>query len=227
MILQDAVTIATIDMWIPIISASGAILVSALAIIFNPVLSRALKKFEDSNKLSHKLITNRVTTIDNELTQLHEKFDSHNQFIQYYVADKETIKSLELVLRDALKYVGDGSPIGTYMELVGHITIDAIKEIQDIGIDRLTTEQLKAKLLYARARAFDLEACIINNEYVKEFQNYRLSEKTGERFITGIMIITNDTINQKTSRFRVICESYMQNLMRDMILTWTTYANKN
>lgn len=220
-------TSAVVDTWVPIISASGAVLISALAIIFNPVLSRSLKKLQESNNRAHQKINERIDGVDEDMEALHRNLSAHNEFIQFYVSEKETIKTLEVILRDALKYVGEGSKIGTYMEFVGHITIDAIKEILDIGLDKLTLEQLKAKLLYARASAFDRECGLIDPEFIASLEDKRMANKAGDKFVCDVIAIAQDTVNQKQARFRVLCEAYMQNLMRDMILLLTAQANKN
>lgn len=217
-----------------IIIISGFIL-TALGIIFNPrmfakinILRRDIdKKLQEilivGNK-QYSIIKEEVKEIKNDIINIDSEIKDHNKFISTYIAEKGTIQCLDFVVADALKYVSEyDDEISNFIMFISKITIDAFKELMEIGVDNFTKELLNGKLKLARNKAFNNKYEFVTVKYLDKFKKLRLKNKSGEILVEQLLDINLDNVNSKRERYRNITEHYMQNLMKDVIISWNEY----
>jgi tRNA U38,U39,U40 pseudouridine synthase TruA len=68
----------------------------------------------------------------------------------------------------------------------------------------------------------------VDKQYLEHLKRIRY-EKSNKNldFIKDLLIIKNDKFNSKEDRFRISAESFLHNLLRDIILTYNDYKYKN
>jgi len=217
-----------------IVIISGFI-ITALGIIFNPAISSKINslrkdieiKLQEMLNLSnnqYNIIKEDVREIKKDIVNIDSEMKDHNKFISTYIAEKGTIQCLDFVVSDALKYVSEyDEKLSNFIMFISRISIDLFRELIDIGVDNFTKELLNGKLKMARNKAFNNKYDFVSPEYLKKFKSIRLKNKSGEILINQLLDISSDNVNSTTERFRNITEHYMQNLMKDIIITWNEH----
>jgi len=179
-----------------------------------------LNKLENQNKKEHDGIIGTINDISTSL-------DEHTKFIQQYTAEKETIVTLEFAIKDCLKYIDPESKIYEYIQMTGQTVVDMTKELIDIGIDNFEEHILLAKLRAVKARLFSTKKNSIDAEYIRTLKKYRENKRDSGKIVKDLLEVKSDFVNSKKERFRVVLESYMLNILRDVVVIWNKYEVEN
>jgi len=218
-----------------IIIVSGFV-ITALGIIFNPTLSlkfNRLKrnidaKFQEiltSNNNQYDIIKSELSGVKIDIFNVKVEIEDHNKFISKYISEKSVINCLEFVVSDALKYIQKESDdsINNFIAYISNIYINMFKEVMGIGVDDLSEEILLNKIKMSENKIFNNKYDFVPKNYLKLLNKCRLNNEQTNKLIHELLQITHDQVNSKIERLRNIAENYMQNLMRDIIITWNEF----
>jgi hypothetical protein len=204
--------------------ASGFFIISALGIIFNPVIHGVEKKINE-NLLP---IKSKMNDLYSKISELSNDVINHNEYIKKYVSEKEILSSLEQIVENGLSYIDENKSIYVYLNEISRIYIEIISELLDIGIDNFSQRSLKNKIFILNKAMFQDKIKWVDKQYLEHLKRIRY-EKSNKNldFIKDLLIIKNDKFNSKEDRFRISAESFLHNLLRDIILTYNDYKYKN
>lgn len=203
--------------------ASGIFIISALGIIFNPAIYGVRKKIkEELNGVESK-----VNDLYNKINELSEDFVNYNTYIKDYISKKETVSSLEQTIENGLGYIDENKDIYIYLNEVSRTFIKIIGELLDIGIENLNERILKNKMLILDRVMYEDKNHLVDKVYLNKLKKTRKrdNQKTYD-FINGLLKVSEDDINSKTERFRNMSESFLYDLLRDIILIYNKKENE-
>lgn len=204
--------------------AGGFFIISALGIIFNPAIYGVKRKIQgEVNRLESK-----NDELFDKINELSSEFVNHNIYIKQYVAEKETLSSLEKTIENGLSYVDESKDIYVYLNEVSRTFVKIIGELLDVGIDNLNERIIKNKFFILDKAMYEEKKYLVTEKYLNKLKKIRKEDnKKEEKIINSLIEIKDDEINSKEERFRTLSESFLHELLRDIILLYNKQNQKN
>jgi hypothetical protein len=164
-----------------------------------------------------------MTGIKRDVKTIIQTVDEHGVVVKRIIFTKDMQLRVEEIVRDALYYIPTESLVMSFVVELGELSKETISFIIDIGLDKITREELTARFISNKrvvSKALDnLEPAFSETlAPLLDIRTKRFSEKVHEIQSDGVM-------NSKTKRFTTEAISCIQDITVIVVKHWMLYSS--